>query len=94
MAAVRQCLALIQWLDRLVEIANPGLISDVGVAAILLEAALRGAKINVEINLKGLDDKAFIKEKDGEITEAAFEASQISASVVDRAYQKMGWRPS
>jgi len=94
LATVRQCLALVQLLDRLVEVANPGLISDVGVAAILLEAALRGAKINVEINLKGLDNKAFISETDGEITGAAFEASQIAASVVDRVYQKMGWRPS
>jgi formiminotetrahydrofolate cyclodeaminase len=94
LATARQCLALLQVLDRLVEIANPSLISDVGVAAILLEAALRGAKINVEVNLKGLDNKAFIQETDGETTEAAFEASQIAASVVDRVYQKMGWRPS
>jgi len=48
---------------RLVEIGNVRLVSDVGVAAALLEAALKGAEINVEINLGAIKDKDFVEEK-------------------------------
>jgi len=41
----------------LVEKGNVNLISDVAVAAILLESAFAAAYFNVEINLKTLDDK-------------------------------------
>jgi len=94
LAAVRQCHKLIRLLDRLVEIANPNLISDVGVAAILLEAALRGAKINVEVNLAYLKDEAFVAQTREEIDNAAFQAAELSASVLERVYRKMGWQPA
>ena len=55
---VRTCREALTPVARLAEIANPNLISDVGVAAILAEAALRAAKLNVEINLQSLEDKA------------------------------------
>jgi formiminotetrahydrofolate cyclodeaminase len=88
---LRQCLALIRLLDRLVETANPNLISDVGVAAILLEAALRGAKMNVEINLAWLKDQDFVSQTRQEIDAAAQEARRAAASVVQRVYTTMGW---
>ena len=94
LAALRQCHALIRLLDRLVETANPNLISDVGVAAILLEAALRGAKINVEINLASLKDQAFVAASRAESDAAAAEAAHIAASVLQRVYRKMGWPPA
>jgi len=94
LATLRQCHALIELLDRLVETANPNLISDVGVAAILLEAALRGAKINVEINLAWLKDKPFVGQTRDEIDRAADGAAQTAASVLQRVYQKMGWPPA
>ncbi|NQT50533.1 cyclodeaminase/cyclohydrolase family protein [bacterium] len=93
-AVVRQCLALIRLLGRLVEIANTNLISDVGVAAILLEAALRGAKMNVEINLAWLKDEAFVAETRAEMDAAAREAAATAAAVVERAYAIMGWPPA
>ncbi|HUT32720.1 MAG TPA: cyclodeaminase/cyclohydrolase family protein [Planctomycetota bacterium] len=94
LAAFRRCLELIGLLDRLVEVANPNLISDVGVAAILLEAALRGAKINVEINLASLKDAAFVAETRKEIEDGAAEAARTAASVAQRVYRKMGWPPA
>ena len=93
LAALRQCRGLLRLLDRLVETANPNLISDVGVAAILLEAALRGAKINVEINLAWLKDQAFVAATRAEIDAAADEAASTAASVLQRVYAKMGWPP-
>ena len=43
---------------RLAEIANPNLVSDVGVAAELALGAVRAARINVAVNLAGYADAA------------------------------------
>ncbi|HPD13847.1 MAG TPA: cyclodeaminase/cyclohydrolase family protein [Planctomycetota bacterium] len=94
LATFRQCRDLLRLLDRLVETANPNLISDVGVAAILLEAALRGAKINVEINLAALKDQGLVAQTRQEIDQGAAEAASAAASVLQRVYQKMGWPPA
>ncbi len=94
LACLRRCHQLISLLDRLVEVANPNLISDVGVAAILLEAALRGARLNVEINLAWLKDPAFVETTNDEIKQAAFQARELAASVLDRVYKTMGWTPA
>ncbi|MFP4058776.1 MAG: cyclodeaminase/cyclohydrolase family protein [Candidatus Brocadiia bacterium] len=91
--AVRECLALVRLLDRLAETANPNLITDVGVAAILAEAALRGAKLNVEINLKFLKDPQFVQATRRETDGAAEEAAGQAASVVHRVYRSIGWPP-
>jgi len=88
---LRLCGDLVGRLDDLVELANPNLISDVGVAAILLEAALRGAKINVEINLAYLKDQDFVRRTAAEIDEAAAQAATTAASVLERVYARMGW---
>ena len=94
LACLRKCLELIQLLDQLVEVANPNLISDVGVAAVLLEAGLRGARINVEINLAWLKDADFVEQTNDEIKQAAYQAGELAASVLDRVYKKMGWTPA
>jgi formiminotetrahydrofolate cyclodeaminase len=50
--------------------------SDVGVALELLVAALRGARLNVEINLAGMNDEAYtarVKEEAEELVSGAAE---------------------
>ena len=81
---VRVCHGLTLRLKELVEIGNPNLISDVGVAAILLVAGLDGAKLNVEINLKYIKDDELVERVRGEIDEKAFEAKTIAAEVVGK----------
>jgi formiminotetrahydrofolate cyclodeaminase len=90
LASVRRCHELVRLLDRLVETANTNLISDVGVAAILLEAALRGARLNVEINLAWLKAPDFVAATRAEVDEAAAEAAAMARSVVERVTSKMG----
>ena len=53
MAAARRTLDLCQ---RIAEFGNPTVISDAGVAALAANAALLGADLNVEINLKSIKD--------------------------------------
>jgi formiminotetrahydrofolate cyclodeaminase len=53
---MRQCARVAGLADRLADIGNPNLITDVGVSAILAEAACAAARLNVEVNLKYLKD--------------------------------------
>ena len=55
---MRQCARVAAVADQLADIGNPNLITDVGVSAILAEAACSAARLNVEVNLKYLDDPA------------------------------------
>ncbi|MCD6415122.1 MAG: cyclodeaminase/cyclohydrolase family protein [Planctomycetes bacterium] len=53
---MEQCALVAKMADQLVEVGNPNLITDVGVSAILAEAACEAARLNVEINLKYIHD--------------------------------------
>ncbi|MBP7217193.1 MAG: cyclodeaminase/cyclohydrolase family protein [Candidatus Omnitrophica bacterium] len=57
----RLCEKAIELCPPLVKKGNVNLISDVAVAAILLESAFAAALCNVEINLKALGEKSFTK---------------------------------
>jgi len=57
----RLCFEAIKLCLPLIKKGNINLISDVAVAAILLESAFAAAYFNVEINLKSIDDKKLIK---------------------------------
>jgi formiminotetrahydrofolate cyclodeaminase len=58
MDTFRACVDCLLVLEELADVANPNLVSDVGVAAALLLGALEGASLNVEINLAYLKDEA------------------------------------
>ena len=74
---MRECLTVLRLMERLVDIGNPRLISDVGVAAVLAESGLRGAKLNVDINLAELKDAPFVEGTRKEIELALREASRL-----------------
>jgi len=84
---LRICHDLMDVYRELGEKGNRNLISDVGVAAIMTEAALQAAKLNVEINLAYLKDEQLVARVRNEIEEKALAASeaarQIVASVVE-----------
>ncbi|WP_375560023.1 glutamate formimidoyltransferase [Bernardetia sp. OM2101] len=56
------CASMFDWLEKLAKTGNPNSASDTGVGAICVRAALRGAYLNVKINIASFDDKAFIEE--------------------------------
>jgi methenyltetrahydrofolate cyclohydrolase len=71
---------------RLADIANPNLMSDVGVAAELALGAVRAARINVEVNLAGYADAAdaaAIRTRvDGQVAQAERLAAETRAAVM------------
>ena len=88
--AVRACRTALQAVAGLVDIANKNLISDVGVAALLAEAALRAAKLNVEINLNSLKDASLVAATRAEIEEAAAEAATHARAVMEKVAPAVG----
>ena len=88
--AVRACRDAMTAIRDLVDVANPNLISDVGVAAILVEAALRAAKLNVEINLSYLKDEALVSETRREIEDAAEATSTLARQTTEKVAEAIG----
>jgi formiminotetrahydrofolate cyclodeaminase len=64
--------------ERLAPLGNRNAISDVGVAALLATTALRGAALNVEINLPSLTSDEALRD------ESAAEIGRLLASVDER----------
>ena len=81
MELVRNCAAQVGVADKLVDIANPYLISDVGVSVLLADAAMQGARLNVEINLKYLKDKDLVEKTRKELDETLASCEGIRARV-------------
>jgi len=73
----RLCFEGIKILPELVHKGNVNLISDVAVAAQLLESAFSAAVVNVDINLKFIDDEKLTKELRKELTEKTKLVSKI-----------------
>jgi glutamate formiminotransferase/formiminotetrahydrofolate cyclodeaminase len=80
----RCCFRVLELCRRLVDIGNRNLISDVGVAVLLAEAALRGADVNVEINLVSLSDASFVEEKRSVMKPYLEESGEILKEVVTK----------
>lgn len=87
---VRECRDVLRVLTDLVNIANPNLVSDVGVAAILAEAALRGAKLNVEINLGYIKDEKKASSARKEIGSAREEATTNLKGISEKVAEAIG----
>jgi len=63
LACCRACRAVIDLAETVAEKGNLNVISDAGVAVLSAYAGLRSAALNVYINAKGLDDRAFAQER-------------------------------
>lgn len=79
------CYEAITLCPPLAEKGNVNLVSDVGVAVALLEAAFRSASLNVDINLNGIKDQEFIIEMREMLDPLEEEISVIK----DKVWQKV-----
>ncbi len=86
LVTARCCLKMLEAIQELVNIANPNLISDVGAAAIFAEAALRGARLNVEANLATLKDEALVSNIRKQITTAGEKAKTMLQEIMQKVF--------
>ncbi len=61
----QQSLELLEYCRTLILDGNPNAVSDVGVAALLADAACAGGLLNIRINLAGTAEKTFVKKMNG-----------------------------
>ncbi len=75
-------------------IGNPQAVTDAGIGAILGEAAVVGAALNVRINLGSIKDAAYVAQAAAEIDEIQAEAAALRAEVLaHHALQDSDTRP-
>ncbi len=82
MVAARSCLIVATACERLVHIGNKNLITDVGVSVLTVEAAMRAAALNVEINLSSIGDEDFARKTRSEVDSLIGKMKCISESVM------------
>ena len=63
METAEKCFEVIQMAEKLVDRGNPNSVSDVGVAAEIALAGVRGGCMNVLINLNNMDDQEYCSKK-------------------------------
>ncbi len=79
LAMMRACAAAIAEEPALAKLGNPNASSDVGVGLELLRAGLRGARLNVDINLGSIKDQTYLEAVTGEIERLVSESGGKAA---------------
>ena len=83
------CADILVVLDELADLANPNLISDVGVAAALVLGALEGAQLNIEVNLALIKDEQLVEATRAKLDKSGSEARQTARKTLDRIYGRI-----
>lgn len=84
------CHRILKLNEPLVEKGNKNLISDVGVAILLAESAMRSAILNVEINLSYIKDENLRHETRGKLSPMLSEAVQLREKIYQAVNQAIG----
>lgn len=74
---------------RLVDIGNVNLVSDVGVGILFLDSAVKGAKLNIEINLAGIKDKEFVEIEKKFVEDMMKDTDRLVSETVKLTEQKI-----
>ena len=74
---------------KLVDVGNPNLITDVGVSAILAEAACAAARLNVEINVRYLGDRSLARRLARELDSHCQSTSSIRDKVIRKINKQL-----
>lgn len=75
-------LRLLSALPDLAAKGNPNAVSDVGAAALLLDACVEAALLNVGINLSGIEDASFVAQMQRETADFQVESQRLRSQVV------------
>jgi glutamate formiminotransferase/formiminotetrahydrofolate cyclodeaminase len=82
-------LATFDLLEAVALRGNPNSTSDAGVGALCANTAVHGAALNVRINLPGLEDEDYKKEKYAGVKEITAEADKRLKEIMDIVNEKL-----
>jgi formiminotetrahydrofolate cyclodeaminase len=71
------------------ELGNPNAVTDAGIGALLGEAAVVGAALNVRINLGSIENAAYVRETAAELDAILAEAGALRAEVLATTLAKI-----
>ncbi len=71
------------------ELGNPAAVTDAGIGALLGEAAVVGAALNVKINLGSIKDRSYVERVAAELEELQAEATALRAEVLATTLSKL-----
>jgi glutamate formiminotransferase / formiminotetrahydrofolate cyclodeaminase len=71
------------------EIGNPNSVSDAGVGALCARAAVRGAYLNVKINMGGFEDKEYVEKTLSEADMMIVQADVLEKEVLEIVESKI-----
>lgn len=86
----RLCRSLLPLARDAARLGNTAVVSDAGVAAELALAGLRSAVLNVQINLRSIQDQSFVQQAHAEMTAIETGAAQLAAETAEEVRRKMG----
>ena len=77
-------------IQKMADIGNPNSISDAGVGALCARAAVRGAYLNVKINVAGFEDKIYIETVLAEAEKMVLAAELFEKNIMTIVEKKIG----
>lgn len=82
LATMRACIAVLRLAEQAVTLGNVNAATDGAVGALLAQAGLRGAALNVRVNLGGIEDQAFTAAAQQTVAALQAEAEAIVARIL------------
>lgn len=84
LAVMRLSVETLELLSKVAEVGNPASITDVGVGALAAHAAVRGARLNVDVNTRDLTDAAQIERYSLACSGLGNRAAALETSILER----------
>ncbi|KYH30137.1 MULTISPECIES: cyclodeaminase/cyclohydrolase family protein [Clostridium] len=85
----KSCIELYKYIHIASEYGNTNVVSDAGVGAILLYAAIESSILNVNVNLAGIKDENYKEQIIKECEKIKKEASDYRSKILDIVYSKI-----
>jgi glutamate formiminotransferase/formiminotetrahydrofolate cyclodeaminase len=79
---MRACIAVLRLAEQAATLGNVNAATDGAVGALLAQAGLRGAALNVRVNLDGIDNRDFAASSEQEVASLLAEADAITGRIL------------
>ncbi|MCU0458777.1 MAG: glutamate formimidoyltransferase [Bacteroidales bacterium] len=90
LTVMKEAFRVFELLREMTEKGNPNSVTDGAVGVLAVRACIRGAFLNVRINVKGLKDKLKAEELISEAKEIDDAAAEIESEIIDQVITRLG----